>query len=57
MLSEKYSRPGFPRFVNTGNKHSPKGECFIAPPGFEPGLQAPEARRLDHYLTGLLYIK
>ena len=26
---------------------------YIAPPGFEPGLQAPEARRLDRYLTGL----
>lgn len=27
----------------------------IALPGFEPGLQAPEARRLDHYLTGLSF--
>ena len=26
---------------------------YIAPPGFEPGLQGSEPRRLDHYLTGL----
>ena len=43
-----------PEFIRTMSTSNPE---TIAPPGFEPGFQAPKACELDHYSKGLFKLR
>ncbi len=49
MMTMMISWPNYPR--NSEN-YNARG-MLVAPPGFEPGSQAPKACMLDRYTTGL----